>query len=493
VHGGLKLVIRYNEIMKLPNLVLFKKSFVSLVISPRKLKVVKLNTKQEEVIKAVQVDVPPGVIVNYRVKEKEALVELITELWNKNKIRDRFVGVVVPEFSSYTKSLELPNLTDIEINEAVSYKVQEFLPTSLEDVVFDWKLVNRSRDKARVLVVAILKDILFDYIDAVGEAGLFPLVVETPSLSIQRIVDKDPLGKLIIFMNPNEALIIVANEGDIVATSIINSGKIEEIVALAQQVLTHYSYVNFQKVLVCGVGLTQDFVQFLNFNLGRPVSFADVKIKGLMQGQIQDFLIGISLQYKDPAEPASEKTINLLPPSWAKFYRSQSSGIRAWTLTLIVSIVIWSVFIFVFMVFMFLGIKAQNLSSNGLQAKSQELNEVVSKINEINKFAENVSEIEKKLIYPQDIFNLLSKSKTEGITIGGYKINYQTGEIILKGTAANRANLIAFKKSLESEEKLLNVSLPVSSLVQEVNINFELSAVYRDLEQKKDRPAKIKL
>jgi len=493
VHYGLKLVIGYNGIMKLPNFVLFKKSFVSLVISPRKIKVVKLNTKLEEVTIAVQIDVPPGVIVNYRVKEKEVLVKLITELWNKNKIRDKFVGVVVPEFSSYTKSLELPNLTDVEINEALTYKVQEFLPTNLENIVFDWKLVNRSREKARVLMVAILKDVLFEYINAVGEAGLFPLVVETPSLSIQRIVDRDLTGKLIIFINPNEVLIIIANEGDIVATSVVNSEKIDEIVTLAQQVLAHYSYVNVQKVLIGGIGLTQDLIQFLNFNLGRPVNFADIKIKGLSQWQIQNFLIGISLQYKDPAEPASEKTINLLPPSWAEFYRLQSSGIQAWTLTLIVSIIIWSVFIFTFMVFMFFGIQSQNLASNGLQAKSQELNEVVSKVNEINNLAENVSEIENKLIYPQDIFNLLSKLKTQDITISDYKINYLTGEVILRGKADSRLSLIVFKKSLESEEKLLNVSLPVSSLVQETNINFEVSAVYRDLESKKDKPAKLKM
>lgn len=479
--------------MKLPNFSLFKREFVSLVITQRELKAIKVNTKSNKVVKFAQVEVPPGVIVNYRVKQNEVLVKLIKDLWVKNGIKDRYVGVVVPEFSTYTKSLVLPNLTDVEINEALTFRVQEFLPTDVSEVVYDWKIAKREKDKAHVLVVAILKDVLFGYIDAVGAAGLFPLVVETPALSVQRMVDKDASGKLIVYMNKAGAILVIASEGEVVASSVVNSDNMNIIVTTARQMLAHYSNISVERVTVGGVGITQDLVEFLNYNLGRPVSLAEAKVSGLLPGQVQDFLVGISLQYKDPAEPASETTVNLLPPSWAERYKSQSAGIRAWSLTLIASIIIWSTFLFVFMVFMFMSIQEQNLSANGSGDKRQELNNIVAQVNEINSLASAVVDFENKTVYPSTILNLLARARTEGVSLSYYKVNYTTGEIILRGLAETRASLLAFKNSLEEVAELGEVALPVSSLVQGENINFEVRTVYSSFVKEKRAPAKLKI
>jgi Tfp pilus assembly PilM family ATPase len=289
--------------MKLPNFHFFKRTFISLVITPRQIKAIKINLKKNSVVKFAQVDVPPGVVMNYRVKDKELFVKAIRTLWDKNKIRDKYVGVVVPEFSTYTKSLSLPNLTDTEINEALSWRLQDFLPASLDDFVYDWKVLRREKDKTLVQVVAVLKDVLFGYIDAVGQAGLSPLVVETPSLSVQRIVSGDSVGKLIIYVGQADSTLVISNGDEIVASSVVTAGDFNNIVSIARQMLAHYSSVTVQKVVICGVGLTQDLVQFLNYNLGRSVQFADVKLAGLLPGQVQDFLLGISLQKKIRLSP----------------------------------------------------------------------------------------------------------------------------------------------------------------------------------------------
>ena len=257
--------------------------------------------------------------------------------------------------------------------------------------------------------------------------------------------------------------------------------------------LAHYSAVTVEKVMVSGVGLTQDLIQFLNYNLGRPVQFADVKAAGLLPGQVQDYLVGLSLQYKDPAEPASETTINLLPPSWADYYKTQSTGIRAWTLTLIASIIVWSTFLFVTIVFMVLRLQAQSLESSAADGKTGELNIAVTRVNEVNALAENVIKYNQSLVPPQAIINLLSDAKTEGISLNYYKVNYETGEVIIRGLAATRSNLLAFKNSVEALEKLSAVHLPVTSLVEETNISFEMSLSYSDFVAKNRAPVKLKI
>lgn len=479
--------------MKLPNFDFFEKSFVSLVITPRGLKVVKLNTKTNSVVKFGQVTLPPGVIMNYRVKEKDYLVTAIRELWAKNKISDRYVGVVVPEFSSYTKSFTLPNLSDTEISEALGFKMQEFLPTTIDEVVFDWKIIKREKDTAHVSVVAILKDVLFGYIDAVGAAGLSPLVVETPSLSVQRLLDQDESAKLIIYVSTGEAILVISSGTEIVASSVVTTNDFNVIVSTARQMLTHYSTVSIQKVIVSGVGITQDLIQFLNYNLGKSIQFASPSIKGLMPGQIQDFLIGISLQHKDPVEPRSELTINLLPPSWAEYYKKQSAGMHAWTMTLVTSIVIWSTFLFVLIVFMFLNVQVQGLQNGEAAAKSQELNEVVSEVNKINALAAKVIAFDEKAVSPGEITTILKSAIPPGVTVNNYKINYESGEIILGGISVTRDSLLLFKNALEEKEELERVELPISSLIPEGESTFEIRMYYKQFVKTKSQPAKLKL
>jgi hypothetical protein len=186
-------------------------------------------------------------------------------------------------------------------------------------------------------------------------------------------------------------------------------------------------------------------------------------------------------------------TINLLPPAWAEFYQSQSSGIRVWTMTLIASITIWSTFLFVFMVFIFLSLQAQALEEGDALAKNQELNNAVSRVNEVNLLAENVIKFESSIVYPQSIINPLSASRPEGVSISYYKVNYETGEIILRGVAATRMSLLDFKNSLESLEKITSVSLPISILVQEADINYEIRAIYGDFVRSQQAAPKLQI
>ena len=479
--------------MKLPNLNLFKRNFVSLVVTPKQLKAIRVNTKTNTVIKFAQIDVPPGVIVNYQVQDKETLVKLISELWTKNKIGEKYVGVVVPEFSTYTKSLTLPNLTDTEISEALSIKIQDYIPVSVDEVIFDWKTIKRDKKNAEVLVVAISKAVLFGYIDAIAAAGLSPLVVETPSLSILRIIDGDETGKLIIYLTTSEAVLVIAIGGKIIASSVITSGNFNTIVGTARQMLTHYKEVSIDKVMISGVGLTQDLVQFLNYNLGSTVQFANVQVKGMLPAQVQDFLVGVSLQQKNPAEPLSELTINLLPPAWAEYYKKQSLGIREWTLTLIASIIIWTTFLSALIVFMFLSLKLQNLKNDSQVAAASELNKAVSDVKDINSLADTVINFDDNTVYPQSVISLLSSAKPAGVSIDYYKVNYDSGQVIIDGNADVVESLISFRDALKAKDELDKVDLPIDTLVQQSNIDFEISAIYKSFVKDTKKPVKLKI
>lgn len=482
--------------MNLPDLNLFKKNFVSLVITSTTVKLVKLNSKLDKVEFFAQKPIPPGVMMNYRVQEKKVLVKVITDLWKEQKIRDKFVGVVVPEFATYTKTINLPNLSDTEIGEALKWQLQELLPTPVEDVIADWKVIKRTKEGSQILVVSILKEVLMGYIDVIGEAGLSPLVVETPSLSIERITNGDNSheGKLVIYVSKPGALLVMTKGHQIVASSVGSSENLNIVINTALQMMSHYKETEVKSVIIGGTGVTQDLISHLNYNLAKPVSFLKKDLAGMQPVQVQDYLLGISLQMKDPSEPTSETTVNLLPPGWADKYRHELMRLKIWTLTLIISIVTWASFLSAFTVFILLGFQVDSLSNQGTASAVAGFNQAIAEVQSINKKVDNLVSISQGFRSYTKPINILAGLKTGGISLNSYLIDLETGAVKISGISSDRTSLIQYKNAIESDENFSDINnFPVTRLLQESNISFEFETKYLPFFKPKKANIKLKI
>jgi hypothetical protein len=299
-----------------------KKSFISICFYSSKLQVLQLDNKKNGVEKFASINLPKGLISNYKVRDKASLAKIVGGVWKQLGLPDKSVGLVVPEFSTFTKSVSLPKLEVKELDEAVRWQAHEFLPSS-RDIVMDWKIYKKADKVYHIMVVAISEDVLSGYVDAVSLAGLYPLVVETPSLSLVRISDGNPTGKLAIYANYGEAILAISYGEEIIGSSVIASINQDEILRTAFQMLSHYREIEVKRIEVGGPEISKKLFSDLQTKLGRKVGWIKPGIVGMSSQQVQDFLIPISLQMKDPAEPANETTINLLPPKWAKQYQSK--------------------------------------------------------------------------------------------------------------------------------------------------------------------------
>lgn len=457
---------------------MYRKTFVSLSFTPDSFFILKLNSQKNQVTKFASFALPQGVIVSYRVRDKARLSQQIKAAWKKMGLSERSVGIVVPEFSTYTKSLSLPKLEIEELDEAVRWQMQEFLPSAESEVVMDWKIVNEEDNSYKILAAAILKDVLLGYVDAVGGAGLYPLVVETPSLSLSRVSDGDKVGRLVVYVGKSETILVVAAGHTILASSVVASGSAQEILRTAQRIFDHYKAIGIEKVSVGGLNLSKEFLSRLATQLGKKVFWITPKIDGLNPQQIQQYLIPISLQMKDPAEPASENTINLLSPSWIKQYSEKHKKFQFYTLTLVGSIIVWAVFLGVLIVYMLLNRQVAELRRKVAGGAVSELESITVEVDEINELSENVIEISKRYHLPQEVIEKIMSVRPGGISIANYRINLESGGVILVGKALDRSTLVNFRQRLEDIEEFSNVTIPVSNLVDNIDIDFELSLDY---------------
>ncbi len=477
--------------MKVP--AMFRKEFVSIEFGSKYLKIFKLDSGKKKPVKMSKYEIPAGYIVNYRIQKPNELTLILKKAWKEQKIKEKSVGIVIPEFSTYTKVLILPKLSRSELDEAIRWQSQDFLPVGGSEMIMDWQIINEDKDTLdyQILVAAIEKSVLSSYVEVASRAGLLPLVVETPSLSLTRISDGDDTGKLVIYVSPDETIIVLAEGKKIVASSVASSTSQNEIIQSALRVVNHYKATKITRVVLGGVNLSQEF--FNNVANSFKVKVFPLEYKGvsLDSGKLQEYAIALSLQLKNPEQPSDEYSINLLPPVWEKHYRSRLQSIQYWTLSLIISIFIWSYFISVVGVYFALSMKAESLGSSQNVAKTGEAEAVFTNIKDINNIITKASLIGDKTKQPQELINKIESRKVGGISINYYDINFDKSVVSVRGRASDRGTLFAFKQSLEEDADFSEIDLPVSSLVNQTDIEFDLSFGYLPMKEKESQKIKL--
>lgn len=460
---------------------MLKKTFVSLYFSSDKLFVLQLDSKKKKVKKRGFCDLPKGLIQNYKVQDKQVLAEILKNIWNKFGLKEKSLGVVIPEFSTFTKLLDLPKLSPTELNEAIHWQAQEYLPTTIDNMILDWEIVERNKNKYEVLVVAMEKTILTSFVKAAEQADLFPLAVETPAICLVRMTNhKDSLGKLIVYKSPNECLLIVSAGRKIFGTSVLHTNDSRKVVSTASKITSHYKDVKIGKILVSGIGIDNTLIQQLEKALKLKTEWILPKIVGLSERETQEYLIPISMQINDLEEPASPNSLNLLPLVLVEKYKSARKVLQTWSLTLVMTLFIWISFLITLVAYLFMTqqITDQQALNSSESKVVQQRREAVAKVTEINDVSGKVIAIKNASITPQTIFNEINQAKPIGVSLIRYKLDLDGGKIELKGMANNRQSLLEFKKNLENSDDIASVEIPISNFEIETNLEFTLTYSY---------------
>lgn len=466
---------------------MINKTFVSIFFSTDRLQVLELTSSKKKVTKFTSVSLPAGLISNYKVSNRNALAKIIRNLWDKLELKEKAAGLVVPEFSTFTKLFSLPKLTLPELDEAVRWQAQDFLPSQLSDMVMDWKIVKTENDGYQLLAAAMDKEILEGYVEAVVEAGLFPMVVETPSLSLVRLSSREETGKLILYNNFGEGILVISEGEKIFGSSIVPIEEKDELIKTSSRILAHYKEVEVKKVIIGGAGLDNTLAKSLEEKLNIKVEWIKPEVTGLTDSQIQEYLVPLSLQLKEPAKPSDENTINLLPGALVTKYERERFKLQLWGLTLTITLFVWISFLAALGSYLFLTREVSALRErNSLKQKAvQEKVTAIAQVKEINQLADKILKIKSVSVYPQKVLGDINNAKSSGIIVSKYKINLDRGDVELEGTAVDRLTLVDFKQKLEGNQNISSVTIPISSFEVENNLEFKMSFTYSPFDIKK--------
>ena len=185
----------------------------------------------------------PGILSDVD-EDLEGVANAIKKLIVATKIQQKEVIAALPESKVFTRVIDdLPFLTDQELQSAIRYAAEEFIPMPLADVNLNWQVLARSEVKSKdtktvVLVVVSPKNAVSKYIKVLSLAGIRPRALETEIIAVTRsLVGNNPFSPttLIVQLGATTTDFATVSKGLIWLTRSISTGGMALTRALAQQ------------------------------------------------------------------------------------------------------------------------------------------------------------------------------------------------------------------------------------------------------------------
>jgi type IV pilus assembly protein PilM len=132
------------------------------------------------------------VIVDGAVMDSGSVIEVLRQLFTKNKVKNRKVALSISGFSVIIKKVTLNYMSQEELEESIQWEAAQYIPFDIEEVNIDFQILGESPeggDQMDVLLVAAKKEIIQDYEMLVSESGLEAHVVDVDSFAVETMYE----------------------------------------------------------------------------------------------------------------------------------------------------------------------------------------------------------------------------------------------------------------------------------------------------------------
>lgn len=227
---------------------------------------------------------PPEAIVDGALMNSSAIVDAVRELFAQAKLKQKQVAIGISGHSVIIKKINLPRMTQDELEESIQWEAEQYIPFDVNDVNIDVEILGTGDDatgQMDVLLVAAKKDMINDYTAVIHEAGLQPAVVDVDAFAVQNAFELNyelPKSETIVLINAGASVCninVVAN-GATVFTRDVSMGGNQFTEEIQKQL--NVSYDEAEKLKVGG-------------DLGETDSVIPQEVERVIQG-VADQLAG---------------------------------------------------------------------------------------------------------------------------------------------------------------------------------------------------------
>jgi len=135
---------------------------------------------------------PPEGIVDGALMDSVTIVDSIRGLTNALRIKTKDVVTSVSGHSVIVKKINIPVMTEDELEESIQWEAERYIPFDINDVNMDFQILGPTEggeELMEIVLVAAKKDIINDYLSVIVEAGFNPVIVDIDSFAIENMFE----------------------------------------------------------------------------------------------------------------------------------------------------------------------------------------------------------------------------------------------------------------------------------------------------------------
>ena len=129
----------------------------------------------------------PEAIVDGSIMDSSLVVEAIQKLSDETAVKNSNFATSLSGHSVIIKKIDLPTMAPEELAESIQWEAEQYIPFDINDVKLDYVLLSDGQrgDHMEVLLVAVKRDKVNDYVSVISQAGRVPALVDIDAFAVQ--------------------------------------------------------------------------------------------------------------------------------------------------------------------------------------------------------------------------------------------------------------------------------------------------------------------
>ncbi len=158
--------------------------------------------------------------------EDSRLGRILSEIKEKNNFES--VNASLPEDQAYFLKLRLPGVEASEIHEAIELQIEDHVPYSAEEVIFDYEIINAGEKVSHIdVAVSVIPKIVSEkYITTLNLSGykVSSLVIESDAITKAVVPRGSKEAHIVVNVGKNKTVISIVNGGTVWISDTIKAG-----------------------------------------------------------------------------------------------------------------------------------------------------------------------------------------------------------------------------------------------------------------------------
>jgi type IV pilus assembly protein PilM len=186
------------------------KGVIGLDIGSSSVKLVELKERKAGEYQLVRLGVEalsPEAIVDGSIMDSSLVVDAIQRLNESTGAKGASYATSLSGHSVIIKKIQLPAVPAEELAESIQWEAEQYIPFDINDVRLDYMVLAEGepgRDNMEVLLVAVKRDKVNDYVSVISQTGKQAVLVDVDAFAVQNAYevnyDLDPL-KVVALVN----------------------------------------------------------------------------------------------------------------------------------------------------------------------------------------------------------------------------------------------------------------------------------------------------